>query len=244
MKHIIPSTNRGAANGLLHTIVLSVLAAMPTNLRAGDDASPRRDANRLAYLNSADACYFGSGVEDFAATAWRAKQSLGEVVIVDLSRIATKMDTVRLIVARFNRGELPGAVLRIDGDRRRPYRLIDLDGDRALDLVGGPTGDSKTLLWSREKKDWLAVPFPTEVDVDSCRWGIVRKDGAPSFVIRSVAWKGAWYFSDGKWVADARLLSGLEVDGRRVFTDINGRDRGVRLHDLDGEGCPVEALEF
>src|SRR5205807_10437156 len=33
------------------------------------------------------------------------------------------------------------------------------------------------------------------------------------------------------------LLAGLAVAGRKVLTSHKGRDRGVRLRDLDGDGC-------
>ncbi len=55
---------------------------------------------------------------------------------------------------------------------------------------------------------------------------------------------GAWTFRDGRWSQDDALLAGLSIvlagspatDAAPVVTSADGRDRGMRLHDLDRDG--------
>ena len=47
---------------------------------------------------------------------------------------------------------------------------------------------------------------------------------------------GAWRFNGKAWIEDRSLLSGLELDGKPVFTSYQNRDRGVRLRDVDHDG--------
>lgn len=55
--------------------------------------------------------------------------------------------------------------------------------------------------------------------------------------VRNETVAGAWHFDGGQWVEARRWLDGLEVAGEPIRTNRNGRDRGVRLRDLDGDGC-------
>ena len=46
---------------------------------------------------------------------------------------------------------------------------------------------------------------------------------------------GLWHFDGRGWVADPQGLAGLELGGP-IATAVAGRDQGVRLRDLDGDG--------
>ena len=191
-------------------------------------------ANRLVYLDSADACYLGPGL---AVTRWHGEPSIGQVVILDVSRVGGRIDLVQEMLGRLNAGALPDHLLRRGAASASRFRMVDLNGDGMLDMVCERDGHRETRLWSAADKRWLTGRFPAAIGPAGVRWGVVRPDGVATILIRSVAAKGAWHLVEGQWVADHRLVSGLEIDGARVLTSIGDRDRGVRLRDLDRDGC-------
>src|SRR5205823_4801263 len=68
------------------------------------------------------------------------------------------------------------------------------------------------------------------------RFGVLHPDGRPSLLVATEKTRGAWTFTDGRWVEDRSLLDGLELDDKPILFASEGRDRGVRLRDLDGDG--------
>ena len=67
------------------------------------------------------------------------------------------------------------------------------------------------------------------------RFGVLQKSGEASVLINSESIHGLWHFQDGRWIADPNGIASLESDGP-VRTSESGRDRGVRLVDLDRDG--------
>jgi hypothetical protein len=54
--------------------------------------------------------------------------------------------------------------------------------------------------------------------------------------VRNESFSGAWTFDGRSWLAKTNLLRGLEIDGKPVLSSVDGRDRGVRFRDVDGDG--------
>ncbi len=132
-------------------------------------------------------------------------------------------------------------------------RLLDLDQDHFLDVVIGNEQVQKTRVWSAKSGQWTDTDFPVALiktdDAghrrDACaRFGVVRSDGAASVLVAESARRNAWTFREGRWASDDALLAGLSIespggianDAAPIETASAGRDRGVRLRDLDRDG--------
>src|SRR5205823_6373106 len=135
--------------------------------------------------------------------------------------------------------------LRAPNGQDNGVRLLDLNHDGYLDVVIGNDKVRQTRLWSPQTQSWVVGDFPVPlVSTDAqgnrsdagVHFGVVRPDGHASLLVRNDALAGAWHFDGVKWVEDRSLLSGLEIEGRPVVTNERGRDRGVRLRDVDKDG--------
>ena len=138
---------------------------------------------------------------------------------------------------------LGGQTLRAADGGDNGVRLLDLNGDGFQDVVIANEQVRQTRLWSPAERRWLVGEFPrslVSVDKEGIRrsshaqFGIV--DEVVSLVVRDEAGAGSWQFRDGHWVEQSKLLAGLELDGQPIATAEQGRDRGVRFHDLDADG--------
>lgn len=147
-----------------------------------------------------------------------------------------KFLTFRETQERLNKHLLGGQALRAADGGDNGVRLLDLDNDGCLDVVIGNDKVKQTRRWSPITQKWIASDFPLSLVNAGVRFGVVRSEGNVSVLVRNESVAGAWHFKDGKWVEDKNLLAGLEVKGRKFLTSIGGRDRGVRLRDLDGDG--------
>lgn len=152
------------------------------------------------------------------------------------------------VTERLREHLLAGQPLRSANGQDNGVRLLDLDNDGYLDVVIGNEKLQRTRLWSPDKGVWIDGDFPALlVDVDDdhrrdagVRFGIVDNDGRATMIVRNEYVSGGWRFDGRTWIRDDRLLAGLEVDGEPIFTSRAGRDGGVRLRDVDGDGrCEV-----
>ncbi|HZV07176.1 MAG TPA: PVC-type heme-binding CxxCH protein [Gemmataceae bacterium] len=137
---------------------------------------------------------------------------------------------------RLDKHLLGGQTLRASDGSDNGVRLLDLDNDGYLDVVIGNDKLKQTRRWSPQTKTWSTSDFPLSLVNAGAHFGVVRADGNVSMLVRNEAVAGAWHFADGKWIEDKLLLDGLVLKGREILTCENGRDRGVRLRDLDGDG--------
>lgn len=151
----------------------------------------------------------------------------------------------REVYERLTQNVLGGQTLRAANGQDNGVRVLDLNHDGFMDAVIGNENARQTRLWSPEKRRWIVGDFPVPiVTVDSqgsrldagVRFGVLDKSGRASILVRNETTAGVWHFDGGRWVADPRGLAGLEAGGP-VFTAKGGRDRGVRLCDLDGDGA-------
>lgn len=146
----------------------------------------------------------------------------------------------REALERLEKNVLGGQSLRTADGTDNGVRLLDINNDAYMDVVIGNAHVHQTRIWSPETKQWTVADFPTSiVNADGSdagvRFGIVSSDGRPSAIVHNENTSGAWQFNGTHWVEDSALLAGLDADGP-VLTSDHGRDRGVRLVDLDGNG--------
>ena len=140
---------------------------------------------------------------------------------------------------------LAGQPLRAANGQDNGVRLMDLDNDGYLDVVIGNERVRTTRVWDASRKRWKDSEFPVSLITTNVagnrveagvRFGLLGRDQLV-MLVRNEREAGAWRFESGAWVSDPGLLKGLELDGQPVFTARQGRDRGVRLRDVDNNGA-------
>jgi putative membrane-bound dehydrogenase-like protein len=145
---------------------------------------------------------------------------------------------------RLTKNLLAGHPLRASNGQDNGVRLLDVDHDGAMDVVVGNEKAQTTRVWSAETGRWTTTDFPVDiVTLDrkgnrsdaGVRFGVLDHTGRAGILVRNERVAGLWHFDGRSWVSDPRGLDGLELDGP-VHTARSGRDRGVRLRDLDGDG--------
>ena len=189
--------------------------------------------NPFGYLHAFDQTLISRSLPGQIGTRWQAEHQLGDVLLVDLSRIGRRDEIVERILREYNEGTGADTVIQFVA-RDASNVIVDVNGDGALDLIRSRGDGAETLVWSDVDKDWTIVPFPVQVDTHSVLWGMTERGGPTTIIVRSVGMSGAWEFVDGRWRDAHHLTRGLMLDGQRLFTDSK---HGVRLLDLDNDGC-------
>src|SRR6185436_9007431 len=95
-------------------------------------------------------------------------------------------------------------------------------------------------IWKRNNGTWKSNDFPAEIATPSgiggVRFGILKKGGLPGIFVSNEKVSGMWNFDGAKWVQANEQMNGLEYEGTKIETARAGKDRGVRLRDLNGDG--------
>ena len=139
---------------------------------------------------------------------------------------------------------LGGATLRSRTGADNGVRLLDVNGDGYLDVVIGNSQRRETRIWDPRTGAWKTTSFPValvanENAVDATSAGAhfftAEANGRARLAIASLEQRGVWQFDGVQWVASEATLP-VKVDGKPLFTAVNGMDRGVRFRDLDGDG--------
>ncbi|MEE3368700.1 MAG: neutral/alkaline non-lysosomal ceramidase N-terminal domain-containing protein [Planctomycetota bacterium] len=217
-------------------LIALITISSSTHLDGAQNANRAVSSNRFTYLNGHDVCLIGHSLPGHIATRWHGQTSVGNVVLVDLSRIGERIDLVLQTVRDYNLQRDPNVIVRwLPGNT--DAAIVDVNGDGALDVITRNATRAETHLWSTRDESWAKVGFPVATGAGGVRWGVVEPGGPVTILVRSIGVTGAWQFVGGQWQAVGQLTSGLELDGRRVLTGSAGQDRGVRLRDLDGDGC-------
>lgn len=142
-----------------------------------------------------------------------------------------------------------GQALRNPHGGDNGLRMVDLDNDGILDVLIGNPGLRQSRLWKPREAVWHDSDLPVDVVEKTAdgvwretgvRFGVIHSDGRAMMLVRNDYTAGAWVFTDNHWVAAPELLEGLEIGGEPVRTASHGKDNGVRLRDIDGDGvCEV-----
>lgn len=152
-----------------------------------------------------------------------------------------KFLTFREAHDRIQQHMLAGQPLRRSDGGDNGIRLLDVNGDGWMDVVIANHQVQKTRVWQPKENRWQDGPFPVPLIrtlesgalVDAgLRFGIVA--GQVVALIRTPQESSAWEFAGGQWREAPRLSAGLPKTD--LFTAVDGRDQGVRLRDLDGDG--------
>lgn len=186
----------------------------------------------------------------FHPHAWMRNDMVAELVDYAATQHAGKVKflTLREVDELLRRNVLGGQPLRAPGGRDNGQdngaRVLDLNGDGYMDAVVANEQVRQTRVWSPESGTWTVTDFPVPlVSVDAqgnrretgVRFGVLGPNGMAGALVRNESFSGMWHFDGKGWTPDPKGLVGLELDGP-ILTSAGGRDRGVRLHDLDGDG--------
>jgi putative membrane-bound dehydrogenase-like protein len=152
----------------------------------------------------------------------------------------------REALERLNQNLLLGQSLRAADGTDNGVRLLDLNGDGYLDAIIANETARTTRVWNPSAGRWVQTEFPSSLVSDSkdqkskrdrgFRFGLVRPGGQVTAFFRNEDSKGAWYFDGEQWREDGKFFAGLNLRGEPVLTSERGRDRGVRLRDVDNDG--------
>ena len=207
--------------------------------------NPRLLADWKAAL---DATVLKQGTMNFVfhPWGWSSPQQIVEFIDYAQQRYRTRVRFLnfREALERLERNVLGGESLRAADGQDNGVRLLDLNNDGYIDAVIGNERVRQTRVWSPADRKWVVGEFPARiVDRDEqgkrceagVRFGVIDQDGMPSMIVHNERTRGGWHFDGSRWVEQPSLLTGLDATGP-ALTSENGRDRGVRLHDLDGDG--------
>jgi putative membrane-bound dehydrogenase-like protein len=192
----------------------------------------------------------------FHPYGWIGNDQVVELIdhVVKTHGKKVKFLTFREVHDRINKHLLDGVPLRDAKGQDNGVRLLDLDGDGFMDVVIGNDNVNETRVWKPRRNTWEVSGFPAKIGPGT-RFGVLHRDGRVSLLVRDGTTTGVWHFEKsksvpkgmtptkvrfsyvrGKWVEARGCLAGLEVDGKPVRTARDGKDAGVRLIDVDGDG--------
>ncbi len=180
----------------------------------------------------------------FHPGAWIRNDQVIELIDHATSKYGKRVTFLnfREVHERLTRNLSAGQPLRADNGQDNGVRVLDVNGDGYMDVVIGNERVRQTRLWSPATRTWIISDFPVQiVEVDAqgnrldagVRFGVLTKDGRASLMVRTEKQAGVWRFDGQRWGAVPQGMTGL--DGS-LFTAQAGRDRGVRLRDLDRDG--------
>ncbi len=150
----------------------------------------------------------------------------------------------REVQQRLNTNLLTGYPLRAADGSDHGVRVADLDADGLMDVVVANPHTCQTRVWRSDQQTWHTTSFPVPLVPDpsrpsgeetGVRFGVLTQDGKASVLVRNEHVAGLWHFDGSEWQRVVDGLMGLE-QGEPVWTLREGRDNGVRLRDVDGDG--------
>ena len=149
----------------------------------------------------------------------------------------------REALERLNHNLLLDQPLRAATGGDNGVRLLDLNGDGFLDVLLANSTHRVTRVWSAATGSWSQTGFPTDLVSDATaasgpgvRFGLFGAERQPVAFFRSADSQAAWVFHDNGWHEASNFFNGLTIKGNNVLTYEAGRDRGVRLRDIDNDG--------
>ncbi|MGD9720359.1 MAG: PVC-type heme-binding CxxCH protein [Pirellulales bacterium] len=223
--------------------------AVPSDWCAQQLQRPDNPQTVIDLARALDAAVVKKGVFTllFHPHKWIKSEQIVELVDRAVARHGNKIKflTFREAQVRIDKHLLAGQALRASDGGDNGVRLIDLDGDGFQDVLVGNDHLRRTRHWSPRAGKWIDGELPVSLVTTGAgigrveqgvRFGVVREGGQASMLVRNGRVEGAWHFDGHEWSAAPELLAGLELEGKPIFTSRGGRDAGVRLVDLDGDG--------
>ena len=155
-----------------------------------------------------------------------------------------KFLTFREALARLNHNLLADQPVRAAHAGDNGVRLLDVNGDGFMDVVIANSSKHVTRVWEPGTGRWTELEFPavlpstTKEGTPRTRlcFGLLGTERRVVMFFRDENAKGAWAFEKNYWRALPRFFENLTYKAQPVLTSAGGRDRGVRLRDVDNDG--------
>jgi putative membrane-bound dehydrogenase-like protein len=132
-----------------------------------------------------------------------------------------KFLNLREALERLEKNALPGESLRSPEGGDNGLRLLDVNADGYMDVVGS----SVTRIWEPKTKRWNQTGLPESTS--RARFGVIGKDGAVLLMGKGKH-GGAWTFDGKNWMTAPHFLNGLQ----NVMAEAND----IRFRDFDADG--------
>jgi hypothetical protein len=182
----------------------------------------------------------------FHPDRWIRNDQVIELIDHATSRYGNKVKFLnfREVHERLTKNLLGGQPLRADDGGDNGVRVLDLNQDGYMDVVIGNDQVRQTRIWSPQTQTWTVGDFPVQIvranaagqrSPTGVRFGVLRKNGHASILVRNEQLASLWHFDGRGWTAATEGLKGLELNGP-VLTASAGSDQGVRFRDLDLDG--------
>ncbi len=225
---------------------------VPDDWQGQNIQSDRNPQTAKDYLAAIDATFLKQGVANLVchASDWIGSELMLRVVDTTLTKYGNRVKflTFPECLARLNKNLLLGQPIRSSDGHDNGVRLLDLNDDGYMDVVIGNAQRRITRVWVPDQRTWQESAFPVPIVSTSdgmwratgVRCGVLRVGGLPSVLVLNEDHRGIWHFDGRSWQRDDAMLAGLQVSGKPLMTAVEGRDRGVRLRDIDGDGrCEI-----
>jgi putative membrane-bound dehydrogenase-like protein len=177
---------------------------------------------------------------------WIGSGQLVELIDYATRRYGSRVKFLnfRDALGRLNRQLLLNQPLRASDGGDNGVRLLDLNDDGLLDVVIANSERRSTRIWNPATGSWSERSFPASVISNprrtnpdySFHFGVHGPARQVTAFFRNEAARGAWRFDGNNWIETTNFFNGLTVKGQPVLTSEGGRDRGVRLRDVDNDG--------
>ena len=181
----------------------------------------------------------------FHPHGWSSPQQFIEFIDHAVAKHGRKVKflTFREAQERLDRNLLADQPLRAADGGDNGVRLLDVNHDGFTDVLIGNDAMRRTRVWEPSSRQWKESALPvafvqraangTRQDT-GVRFGVLDEGGHAAMVLRNETTAGIWQFTTTNW--DASAISSDVLADENIFTARNGRDRGVRLLDVDADG--------
>jgi len=212
----------------------------PSDWQAQHLRGPNRPETVIDVLAGINATVLKQGVFTFVfhPHGWIRNDQLINIIRRTREQFGARVRflSLRDIQDRLDANLLMGHPLRRADGTDNGVRVLDVDNDGYRDVVIANPQLRRTRRWSEASGAFQELSFPVELG-PGVVFGVVAPSGNATVLVRNESVSGAWTFTGQEWTATDALLAGLDVEGQPVTTSAGGRDRGVRLRDLDGDGA-------
>ena len=182
----------------------------------------------------------------FHPHGWIRNDQIVEVIDYAVKKHGKKVKflTFREVQERLDKNLLGGHPLRAANGQAGGGRVLDVNDDGYMDVVVGNEKIRQTRVWSPHRSEWDTADFPVQIvsvdqkgnrrDAGVC-FGVFFPGGRAYMLLHNENAAGSWLWDAHQWNRNPRELEGLVSNGP-IHTALGGRDCGLRLRDLDGDG--------